>query len=101
MRPGDLAFEIKRAAVIEAVINVPEKEMLKLRKRQLALASVDALGGSQFPGIVDRVSPEVDSSTGTFRVTISLENKDNRLKPGMFARIKVRFDSKEKGLLLR
>ena len=101
LRPGDLAFEIKRAAVIEAVINVPEKEMLKLRKRQLALASVDALGGSQFEGIVDRVSPEVDSSTGTFRVTISLENKDNRLKPGMFARIKVRYDSKEKVLLLR
>ena len=100
LRPSDLAFEIKRAAVIEATINVPEKEILKLRTGQLAVVLVDAVEGSEFTGIVDRVSPEVDSSTGTFRVTVSLENKGNRLKPGMFARINIRYDTKENAVLV-
>ena len=100
LRSGDQAFEIKRAAIVEATINVPEKEMLKLRAGQLAIASVDAVDGSEFKGIVDRVSPEVDPSTGTFRVTVSLENQSNRLKPGMFARIRIRYDTKENAVLV-
>ena len=51
-------------------------------------------------GVVDRVAPEVDPNSGTFRVTISLNNPDNLLKPGMFARVNVRYDSSEDTLLV-
>ena len=37
---------------------------------------------------------------GTFRVTVALNNPDNLLKPGMFARVNVRYDSSENTLLV-
>ena len=100
LNSNDRAFELKRSEVIEAVLNVPEKELSKLEKGQLAIVLIDALDSAEFEGVVNRVSPEIDPSSGTFRVTVSLNNPDNILKPGMFARVNVRYDSNENTLLL-
>lgn len=100
LNSNDRAFELKRSEVIEAVLNVPEKELSKLEKGQLAIVLIDALDAAEFEGVVNRVSPEIDPSSGTFRVTVSLNNSDNILKPGMFARVNVRYDSNENTLLL-
>ena len=97
---NDPAFELKRSDIIEAVLNVPEKELPKLEKGQLAMVHIDALDDAQFEGVVVRVAPEVDPTSGTFRVTVSLDNPDNVLKPGMFARVNVRYDSNEDTLLV-
>lgn len=97
---NDPAFEIKRSAVVEAILNVPEKEMIKMAPGHLAVVQVDALNKAQFEGVVERVAPEVDPDSGTFRVTVSLNNPDNVLKPGMFARVNVRYDSNEDTLLV-
>ncbi len=67
---------------------------------QYARVSVDALEDSYFEGRVDRIAPEVDAQTGTFRVTVALVNDSDRLKPGMFARVNVRYDTSENALLV-
>lgn len=99
LNPGGVAFEMKSLLDIEAVLNVSEREMQRIRADQLARVSVDALPGSQFVGAVSRVAPEVDPTSGTFRVTVSLANADGRLKPGMFARVEVRVDQRPDALL--
>ena len=48
------------------------------------LSVLDALNDRDFEGVVERIAPEVDASSGTFRVTVALNNPDNLLKPGMF-----------------
>ena len=100
LNSNDRAFELKRSDVVEAVLNVPEKELPKLKKGQLAIVLIDALDEAEFEGVVNRVSPEIDPSSGTFRVTVSLDNPDNTLKPGMFARVSVLYDSNENTLLV-
>ncbi len=100
LSPNSAAFEIKRADIIEAILNVPEREMAKIDRGQLAVVRVDALDDRSFDGVVERVAPEVDASSGTFRVTVALVNSDNVLKPGMFARVNVRYDSNEDTLLV-
>ena len=100
LSPNNEAFEIKRADTIEAILNVPEKEMAKMAVGQYARVSVDALEDSYFEGRVDRIAPEVDAQTGTFRVTVALVNDSDRLKPGMFARVNVRYDTSENALLV-
>lgn len=99
LNPGGVAFEMKSLQDIEAVLNVSEREMERVRAGQLARLSVDALPGAEFVGAVSRVAPEVDPATGTFRVTVSLANADGRLKPGMFARVEVRVDERQDALL--
>ncbi len=94
------AFEMKRLDVIEAELNVPEREIVRIRPRQSARVRIDALPDEKFTGEVLRVAPEVDPTSGTFRVTVALANTERQLKPGMFARIDVRIDARPDALLV-
>lgn len=99
LNPNEPAFEMKRLRNIEAILNVPEREIGRIRPGQHARVQVDALPEAPFAGSVARVAPEVDANSGTFRVTVSLDNDDGRLKPGMFVRVDVRVDRRENALL--
>ena len=101
LSPNSPAFEIKRVDAIEAILNVPEREVNKVKRGQLARVTVDALSSTEFDGIVDRVAPEIDANSGTFRVTVRMDNQKSLLRPGMFARVGVRYDSNENTLLLK
>lgn len=94
------AFEMKRLDTIEAELNVPEREIVRIRQGQSARVRIDALPDASFSGEVVRVAPEVDPSSGTFRVTVALANTERQLKPGMFARIDVRIDARPNALLV-
>ncbi|MCG8684683.1 MAG: efflux RND transporter periplasmic adaptor subunit [Desulfobacterales bacterium] len=52
----------------------------------LGLANQD---GYPFEGKIDYIDPQVDKASGTIRVRGIFANPDNRLLPGLFARIKV------------
>lgn len=101
LNPGDAAFDIKRFRTLEAVLNVPERQLAHLDTGQDARVRIDALPEMRFTGHVKRISPVVDSGSGTFRVTVEVANDDRTLKPGMFARIEIRYDSHEEALLIR
>ncbi|MCY3841026.1 MAG: efflux RND transporter periplasmic adaptor subunit [Gammaproteobacteria bacterium] len=94
------AFEMKRLDVIEAELNVPEREIQNIRPDQYARIHIDALPDEQFDGAVARVAPEVDAGSGTFRVTVRLANDESRLRPGMFARVDVRIDQRTDAVLV-
>ena len=94
------AFEMKRLDVIEAQLNVPEREIQNIRPDLYARVRIDALPDEQFDGTVARVAPEVDAGSGTFRVTVMLANDDALLRPGMFARVDVRIDQHTDALLV-
>src|SRR5690606_13252014 len=70
-----------------------------LGKNQPAVLRVDALPDEVFTGIVDRVSPVVDSSTGTFAVTVAVTG-DGKLKPGMFGRVAIVHDRRDDVVLI-
>jgi membrane fusion protein (multidrug efflux system) len=100
LQPNSVAFEIKRADILEAILNIPEKELIKIRAGQSATIRVDALEDAQFDGTLVRVAPEIDPKSGTFRATVEARNELDLLKPGMFARVEVLFDSQADALLV-
>ncbi|HEX6929885.1 MAG TPA: efflux RND transporter periplasmic adaptor subunit, partial [Gammaproteobacteria bacterium] len=79
---------------------VPERELNKLTDGQPAELRVDALPGQTFVGVVDRVSPVVDAGTGTFTVTVAVNDTGGKLKPGMFGRIDIIYDRHEDAILI-
>ena len=93
------AFEMKRLDTIEAELNVPERETGRIHAGQPAQVAVDALPDAGFDGKVLRVAPEIDPTSGTFRVTVTVDNADGRLRPGMFGRVGIRVDRREDALL--
>lgn len=92
-------FRIIDAAQLEAVLNVPERELATLRDGLAVSMQVDALPGKKFEGVIDRVSPVVDAGSGTFRVTTQFDSQ-GVLKPGMFGRIGVIYDQRADALTI-
>ena len=103
VKPGNLiaqnapVFRIVNNAHLEAVLNAPEREMSRLKTGLPLRMVVDAVPGKVFVGRVDRVSPVMDSGSGTFRVVCAFDNAPE-LRPGMFGRIEVVYDQRTDAL---
>ncbi|MDI9239752.1 efflux RND transporter periplasmic adaptor subunit [Lysobacter sp. LF1] len=92
-------FRIVDTSRLEATLNVPERELATLKSGLPVLLQVDALPGKTFTGTVDRVSPVVDSGSGTFRVVCAFKG-DGVLQPGMFGRLKIDYDQRADALVV-
>jgi membrane fusion protein (multidrug efflux system) len=67
-------------------IQIPERELPRLRVGQNAYLTVEPWPGERFEARVLRISPVVNSSTGTIKVTLEARSR-SKLRPGMFARV--------------
>lgn len=92
-------FRIVDTSRLEAVLNVPEREIATLKAGLPVQLLVDALPGHPFSGTVDRVAPVVDSGSGTFRVICAFAG-GGLLQPGMFGRIRIDYDSRTNALVV-
>lgn len=86
--------------VVKVKVNVIERELPRIKDGQAAEIKVDAYPGEVFEGFIDRISPVVDLTSRTSPVEMKISNFDHRLKPGMFARIKILIREKENALLI-
>lgn len=93
LAPNTPTFQITSLDPLVAYLHVPEREYRNLEAGQTATLQVDALRASTFEGIVARISPVIDPATGTFKVTVELDDPTRRLRPGMFGRIDIVYDS--------
>lgn len=75
---------------INAVMFVTEKDYGNLKQDQNVTLTTDAYGNETFAGKVTRVSPVFRRSSRQARVELSVDNPDQKLKPGMFVRARVR-----------
>ncbi|WP_240912511.1 efflux RND transporter periplasmic adaptor subunit [Lysobacter sp. HDW10] len=92
-------FRIVDTNRLEATLNVPERNVDVIRAGLPVQLSLDAVPGQVFNGTVARVSPVVDSGSGTFRVVAAF-NDSGVLQPGMFGRINIVFDQKADALAI-
>lgn len=79
---------------IQAILYVPEHERFKINKGQRAELIADAIPGKVFAGKVERISPTIDPATGTFKVTVYMDSNQDALRPGMFGRVKIVYDTR-------
>lgn len=100
VRANAPTFEITNLDPLRAVLHVPERELAKLDVGQPATLHFDALPEQSFEGRVTLISPVVDPSTGTVRVTVEVRDRSRTIKPGMFGRIHVQYDQREDALLI-
>jgi membrane fusion protein, multidrug efflux system len=86
-------FQITSLEPLVSYLHVPEREYRHIEAGQTATLQVDALQGTAFEGVVARISPVIDPATGTFKVTIEVIDETRRLRPGMFGRVDIIYDS--------
>jgi len=91
-------FQVTSLEPLVSYLHVPEREYRRISASQTATIVIDALAGISFDATVARISPIVDPATGTFKISIEVSDPSRRLKPGMFGRINIVYDSHEMAL---
>jgi len=98
--PQEPVLNIAYMDKVKIVVNVGEKDISKLRKGKKVRVSVDAYPGESFLGRVMRVAPAVDPRSRKVKVELEIENKDHRLKPGMFADVEIIYEEHKNVLVV-
>jgi RND family efflux transporter MFP subunit len=83
---------------VRLVSNLVEKDFKRVKAGVLALIEVDAFPGETFTGTVSRVAPVFDAATRTAPMELEVPNPGYRLKPGMFARVRLTVDRRPDAL---
>ena len=81
---------------IKIKLNIPEKFLPQVKLSQKVQLKVDAYANKSFEGQVANISPVVDLETRTFPVEIIVSNEEHLLNPGMFARVKLIIEERER-----
>ena len=89
--PAQPILVIQQVSPLKVVVNVSEQYYTRLKPGLEAHLSVEALGEQIFSGRITKVYPTVDATTHTVGVEIEVANKDQRLRPGMYARLGLDF----------
>lgn len=87
-RVGTALFEIADLQPLLARVHVPAKEFGKLAQEQLVRLRLDATG-QELVGRVKLVSPVVDASTGTIKITVEVTEFPPNTRPGDFAEVRI------------
>jgi len=95
IKTGDPVFRVTSLDPLVAYLFVPEREFRQIVAGQPVQIEIDALPGTVINATVTRVSPIVDPETGTFKITIEIPAAGQRIKPGMFGRMRVVYDKHE------
>jgi RND family efflux transporter MFP subunit len=74
---------------VRMIANLVEKDFKRIERGAQAIVEVDAFPGENFTGVVSRVAPVFDPATRTATMEIEVPNPGYRLKPGMYARVRL------------
>lgn len=102
--PGDVAMQLPILTIesinpVKVKVNVSENFYSMVTRGMPVEVQVDALGGETFQGTVSLIYPTIDPVSHTFAVEVTVPNSDQRLRPGMFSRVKMNFGTNERPLL--
>jgi membrane fusion protein (multidrug efflux system) len=100
IEPSTPTYRLTALEPLVAYLFVPEREFGKIQPGQRVELFIDALPSRRFVADVTRISPTVDPATGTFKVTIEVNDDEDMLKPGMFGRFSIVYDDQRDQLLV-
>lgn len=84
-----VAMVIVQTAPLKLRFSVPERYLGALVPGRRVAARVDPYPGETFVGTVQTVGGVIDPATRTFFAEASFPNADGRLRPGLFARVRL------------
>lgn len=85
---------------VYAEFSLPQQELAQLTVGLHVHLLSDAYPGKQFDGVLTSLNPDIDATTRAVRLQATFENKEQLLRPGMFARIEVLLDGDQNVLVI-
>ncbi len=90
---------IEQTNVVKLIVNVTETHFKDIKKGQKVAITLDAYEGEQFEGTISIVHPNIDQTTHTFPIEVTINNSSQKVRPGMFARATVSYGTQKHVLI--
>ena len=87
MYAGQPVLVVEQITPVKIKINVSESLFAKVKKGMPVSITLEAYGDEVFEGKVARIYPTINQATHTFQVEVAIANKNERVRPGMYARV--------------
>ena len=92
---GNPVLVVEQITPVKLMINVSESYFTQVKKGAPVDVKLDVYGDEIFKGTINLIYPTIDAATRTFPIEIKLDNRDQRVRPGMFARATLNFGTAE------
>jgi len=100
VKDGADLVNLEDISSVKVDFRVPEKFIDRVQQGQAIEILVDALPGKAFRAQVDAIDPQIDNSGRSALLRGRIANPGNKLKPGMFARVKLILDERENAMVV-
>lgn len=100
LKDGGDIVNIEDIAAVFVDFRLPERFQSKIKKGQKAQVDMDALPGRKFIAIIQAIDPLLDTNGRSVGIRACIDNRQNQLRPGMFARVNTVFSEREKATVV-
>lgn len=100
LKDGGDIVNIEDIAAVFVDFRLPERFQTKVKKGQQAQVDMDALPGRKFTAVIQAIDPLLDVNGRSVGVRACIDNRQNQLRPGMFARVNTVFSEREKAIVV-
>ncbi|OGB23263.1 MAG: hypothetical protein A3I66_09360 [Burkholderiales bacterium RIFCSPLOWO2_02_FULL_57_36] len=100
VKDGADLVNLEDISSVKVDFRVPEKFIDRIQKGQAIEILVDALPGKEFRAQVDAIDPQIDSAGRSALLRGRVANPAGKLKPGMFARVRLILDERENAMVI-
>ena len=82
---GAILYRLANLESVWLLLDIYEYEINWIQPGQQVEFEAEAFPGQKFKGTVNFISPTLNEDTRTIQVRVNVDNRDGRLKPGMYA----------------
>jgi membrane fusion protein (multidrug efflux system) len=97
---GDPIVNLEKIDTLKIDFKLPELFLAQVRTGQTVEITVDALPGRTFSGTIYAIDPHLDINGRALNIRARLDNRELVLRPGLFARVRVKGQVKRNVLVV-
>lgn len=80
--------------------NLPQNNLSQIERGLEIEVFTDSFAGHRFTGQITAVSPQIDPVTRSFEIQGTIDNRDGKLRAGLFVRVRVRLPAADEVLVV-
>jgi len=89
LNPGTRLTELEAIDTVFVDFTLPQQRLETVKVGMPIKVTVEGLAGFSADGSIAAINPTVDATTRSLKLRASVPNKDEKLRPGMFAKVAV------------
>ena len=100
LNPGDAIVTLQAIDTLYADFYLPQQQLGQLQVGQSVVVDTNAFSNRTFDGKIRTINPRVDSTTRNVQIEATVDNRERKLLPGMYANVKIDAGSVQRYLTL-